>query len=158
LDLPWRIAGALVLLFGQPAERIAALTIGQVKIDSDERVLLSPAGDWIDVPEPLATLLRTYLNCRRTMATAANPDSAWLFPGGHAGSPYRRRACRQQAASCRRSRAGRSHGYLASARLISRNVNSATIADREAAVRRFQRFTNEYHRLPWPIFCAIGPS
>ena len=81
LDLPWRIAGALVLLFGQPAECIAALTIGQVKIDSDERVLLSPAGDWIVVPDPLATLLRTYLNCRRNMATAANPDSAWLFPG-----------------------------------------------------------------------------
>jgi hypothetical protein len=85
LDLPWEDRRALVLLFGQPAERIAALTIGQVKIDSDERVLLSPAGDWIDVPEPLATLLRTYLNCRRNMATAANPDSAWLFPCGMPG-------------------------------------------------------------------------
>jgi hypothetical protein len=85
LDLPWRIAGALVLLFGQPAERIAGLTTGQVTVESDERVLLDPAGDWIDVPEPLATLLRTYLNCRRNMATAANPDSAWLFPGGMPG-------------------------------------------------------------------------
>src|SRR5207302_5879724 len=85
LDLPWRIAGALVLLFGQPAERIAGLTIGQVKVESDERVLLNPAEDWIDVPEPLATLLRTYLGCRRNMATAANPDSAWLFPGGMPG-------------------------------------------------------------------------
>jgi hypothetical protein len=73
------------LLFGQPGERIAGLTIGQVKVEPDERVLLNPAGDWIDVPEPLATLLRTYLTCRRNMATAANPDSAWLFPGGMPG-------------------------------------------------------------------------
>ena len=54
LNLPWRIGGALVLLFGQPAERMGGLTIGRVKVESDERVLLNPAGDWIDVPEPLA--------------------------------------------------------------------------------------------------------
>jgi hypothetical protein len=29
---------------------------------------------------------------------------------------------------------------------LSRNLNATTIADRDAAVRRFQRFTNEY---PW---------
>jgi hypothetical protein len=94
LDLPWRIAGAFVLLFGQPAERIAGMTIGQVKVESDEPVLLNPA-EGLDrrrrasghAPAhlPLDTLLHTYLGSRRNMATAANPDSAWLFPGGMPG-------------------------------------------------------------------------
>lgn len=85
IDMPWRIAGILVLLLGQPAERIAGLTVDHVHVELDERVLVRPATDWLDVPEPFACLLRTYLPQRRNMATAANRDSSWLFPGGMPG-------------------------------------------------------------------------
>ena len=85
LDLPWRIAGTLVLLYGQPAERIAGLTVDRVRVEADDRVLVRAATAWLDVPEPFAILLRTYLPHRRNMATAANRDSLWLFPGGMPG-------------------------------------------------------------------------
>ena len=85
IDMPWRIAGILVLLLGQPTERIAGLTINHVRVESDERVLVRPAADWLDVPEPFACLLRAYLPERRNMATAANRNSTWLFPGGMPG-------------------------------------------------------------------------
>jgi hypothetical protein len=41
--------------------------------------------DWLDVPEPVATLLRHHLRNRSNMTTAANPASLWLFPGQLAG-------------------------------------------------------------------------
>ena len=74
-----------MLLFGQPAEAIAGLTTDQVRMEPDGRVLLRLAADWLDVPDPFAGLLGTYLTCRRNMATAANSSSTWLFPGGMPG-------------------------------------------------------------------------
>lgn len=86
LELPWRIAGGLVLLFGQPAQCIAELRIDQVDVAEDQvRLLL--ARDWLHVPEPFASLLREYLGRRRNMATAANASARWLFPGGMPGRP-----------------------------------------------------------------------
>ena len=48
--------------------------------------------DWLDVPEPVATLLRHHMRNRSNMTTAANPASRWLFPGQLAGEhrSYRR--------------------------------------------------------------------
>lgn len=86
IQLPWRIAGGLVLLFGQPAQRIAELRLDQVDLTGD-RVRLLLARDWLHVPEPFASLLREYLGRRRNMATAANASAQWLFPGGMPGRP-----------------------------------------------------------------------
>jgi hypothetical protein len=86
LELPWRIAGGLVLLFGQPAQCIAELRIDQVDV-ADDQVRLLLARDWLHVPEPFASLLREYLGRRRNMATPANTSARWLFPGGMPGRP-----------------------------------------------------------------------
>jgi hypothetical protein len=50
----------------------------------------SPVGladdDWIDLPEPIATLLRSYLVDGWNTRTAANAGTNWLlFPGGMPG-------------------------------------------------------------------------
>ena len=46
---------------------------------------LKLGADWLDVPEPVATLLREHLRNRSNMTTAANPASPWLFPRQLAG-------------------------------------------------------------------------
>jgi hypothetical protein len=74
------IAGCLVVLYGQRASRIAALRISDVSC-TDAAIRLKLGADWLDVPEPVATLLRHHLRNRSNMTTAANPASPWLFPG-----------------------------------------------------------------------------
>ncbi len=91
LTLEDRIAGCLVLLYGQQASRIASLRITEVSC-TDAATRLKLGADWLDVPEPVATLLRHHLRTRGNMTTAANPASPWLFPGQFAGEhrSYRR--------------------------------------------------------------------
>jgi hypothetical protein len=80
LALDDRIAGCLVVLYGQQASRIAALRISEVSC-TDATARLKLGVDWLDVPEPVAILLRHHLCNRTNMTTAANPASPWLFPG-----------------------------------------------------------------------------
>lgn len=68
------------MLYGQQASRIAALRLSEVSC-TDAAARLKLGADWLDVPEPVATLLRHYLRNRSNMTTAANPVSPWLFPG-----------------------------------------------------------------------------
>jgi hypothetical protein len=75
-----RIAGCLVVLYGQQASRIAALRVSEVSC-ADAAIRLKLGAGWLDVPEPVATLLRHHLRNRSNMTTAANPASPWLFPG-----------------------------------------------------------------------------
>jgi hypothetical protein len=84
LALEDRIAGCLVVLYGQQASRIAALCISEVS-RTDAAIRLKLGADWLDVPEPVAILLRHHLRDRSNMTTAANPASPWLFPGHLAG-------------------------------------------------------------------------
>ena len=81
---------------------------------------------WLDVPEPLATLLRQHLRDRRNMATAANPASPWLFPGQLAGEhrSYRRivHVLRQLGVPARATR-------LATWRELVREAPHAVLAD-----------------------------
>jgi hypothetical protein len=79
LALGHRLAGCLVVLYGQQPSRIAALrTTDTCCAAGATRVKLG--ADWLDVPEPVAALLRQHLRDRRNMSTAANPASPWLFP------------------------------------------------------------------------------
>jgi hypothetical protein len=82
-----RIAGCLVTLYGQQPSRIAALRTTDTSC-ADGGTRLKLGADWLDVPEPVATLLRQHLRDRSNMTTAANPASPWLFPGQLA-SEYR---------------------------------------------------------------------
>jgi hypothetical protein len=79
------------VLYGQQASRIAALRVSEVSC-ADAAIRLKLGADWLDVPEPVAALLRHHLRNRSNMTTAANPASPWLFPGQLAGEhrSYRR--------------------------------------------------------------------
>jgi hypothetical protein len=82
--------------------------------------------DWLDVPEPVAALLRQHLRDRSNMTTAANPASPWLFPGQLAGEhhSYRRlvRVLHQLGIPARASR-------LAAWRELVREAPPAVLAD-----------------------------
>ena len=91
LALGDHLAGCLVVLYGQQPSRIAALrTTDTGCTDGVTRVKLG--ADWLDVPEPVAALLRDHLRDRSSATTAAIPASPWLFPGQLAGEhrSYRR--------------------------------------------------------------------
>ena len=120
-----RIAGCLVALYGQQVSRIAALRTTDVSC-ADGATRLKLGADWLDVPEPVATLLRQHLRNRSNMTTAANPASPWLFPGQLAGEhrSYRRlvRVLHQLGIPARASR-------LAAWRELVREAPPAVLAD-----------------------------
>ena len=80
-----RVAGLLVLLYGQPLARIARLTRGQVT-DSPGGVTLLLGTMPIELPEPLGGLVRRLLGHRHGRAVVGRTsDHPWLFPGGAPG-------------------------------------------------------------------------
>lgn len=76
LELPARIGGCLLLLYGQPATRIVILRLDQVHRDQ-ERVLLRLGEEPIELPPPLASLVQ------QQHSRASGP---WLFPGAKPGT------------------------------------------------------------------------
>jgi hypothetical protein len=85
LNTPDRVAGCLVLLYGQHLTRITALTHHDLTRTPDQ--LTIRLGDHgIDIPEPLAGLITTLADTARHPSIAATP-SPWLFPGLHPGRP-----------------------------------------------------------------------
>ena len=120
-----RIAGCLVTLYGQQASTIAALRTTDTSCAADA-TRLKLGADWLDVPEPVATLLRQHLRNRANMTTAANPASPWLFPGQLAGDhrSYRRlvRVLHHLGIPARASR-------LAAWRELARQAPPAVLAD-----------------------------
>ena len=85
IDTADRVAGALVVIYGQPISRIVTLTTAHVEIDR-ERVCLRLGHHPLDLPEPLATLIQD-LPTRRRDGTAEHLPNTWLFAGSHAGAP-----------------------------------------------------------------------
>jgi hypothetical protein len=84
-SLPYRTAGTLLLLYGQPLTRVAALqTAAVTPVDNEPRIALGK--DAIPVPEPFASQLNYHLRNRPNLRTGgglvANP---WLFPSTRAG-------------------------------------------------------------------------
>jgi hypothetical protein len=85
LPMHYRLIGAFVLLFGQSLSRIVNLTRDHIDVSGPATRLLLADDDWIDLPEPIATLLRSYLEDGWHTRTAANVGTNWLFPGGMPG-------------------------------------------------------------------------
>lgn len=80
--LPSRIAGILLLLYGQPLTKIAGLRTSAVTThDGETRILLGQ--DPIPVPEPFATMLNNHLAARPNLQAAGGSGASipWLFPG-----------------------------------------------------------------------------
>lgn len=84
LDLADRVAAALVVLYGQPLARIAALRVGDVHHRPDGTVIVELAGNPVPVHEPFATLI-AQLPQRRSNGVSDQLAGPWLFPGRHAG-------------------------------------------------------------------------
>jgi hypothetical protein len=82
-----RVAGLLVLLYGQPLARIARLTRDQVT-DSPDSVTLLLGTMPAEIPGPLDGLARQLLGRRHgRAATGRTSEHPWLFPGGAPGHP-----------------------------------------------------------------------
>jgi len=81
-----RLLAILILIFGQPVERVAALTWDQVTIGVQVTIRLG--GMDIVLPEPLDQPVRELARTPVHDNTAAHPNSPWVFrghsPGRHA--------------------------------------------------------------------------
>lgn len=88
LDLRDRVAGLLVLLYGQPIARIARPRTTDI-VHHDNETLLRLATEPVVIVEPLATLLRSLADNPRGRAVTGATASAWLFPGKLVGEPLR---------------------------------------------------------------------
>jgi hypothetical protein len=87
LELTDRVAGALLLLYGQPLSRIAAMTTDQVIIHDDQVLVRFGHAD-VEIPEPLAGLLLALTRHRHRYLGVGSPaTSNWLFPGMQPGHP-----------------------------------------------------------------------
>ena len=82
-----RVAGLLVLLFGQRPGSIARLTTSHVSLDAGHTTLTLGTTP-IRVPEPLAGHLHDLAGQRRQLGQIpAGGPGPWLFPGLHPGQP-----------------------------------------------------------------------
>jgi integrase len=86
LDPGDRVIGLLLLLYAQPVSRITQLRLDDVTVDGAD-VAIRFDTELVPLPAPLGAVLLALLDRRPNMATAANPRSAWLFPGGMPGDP-----------------------------------------------------------------------
>ena len=82
-----RVAGLLVLLYGQPLARIARLTRDQVT-DSPDGVTLLLGTMPVEIPGPLDSLVRRLLARRHGRAAVGRTsDHPWMLPGGAPAHP-----------------------------------------------------------------------
>ena len=82
-----RVAGLLVLLYGQPLARIARLTRDQITHSPPQAQLLLGTVP-LDLPAPLDELSCQLLDRTHGRAVVARThDQPWVFPGGAPGHP-----------------------------------------------------------------------
>lgn len=88
LELTDRVAGALLLCYGQQLSHIAVMTTDQIHRHHDHTSVRFGSCD-ITVPEPLAGMLTDLLDTRRSHLGIGTPTtpSPWLFPGHLPGRP-----------------------------------------------------------------------
>jgi hypothetical protein len=87
LDPTDRVAGSLLLLYGQPLSRIAVLTTSQVT-SRDSEALIRLGRHHAPLPGPLATATRQLITEGRSYrGIGSPPTTTWLFPGHLPGRP-----------------------------------------------------------------------
>ena len=87
LDATDRVAGSLLLLYGQPLSRIAVLTTSQVTT-RDGQVFIRLGRHDAPLPGSLAAATRQLISEGRTYRGVGSPPaSTWLFPGHLPGRP-----------------------------------------------------------------------
>jgi hypothetical protein len=83
--LSHRVAGVLVVLYGQPFSRMAALQLDDVDIDGGS-VGIHLGEGLTPIPPPFSAMFAELVAHRPNLNTATNPTSRWLFPGHRADS------------------------------------------------------------------------
>ena len=87
LDPTDRVAGCLLLLYGQPLSRIAAMTTSQVT-RRDGQTFLRLGRHEAPVPGPLASAVVQLISGGRSYRGVGSPPATtWLFPGHLPGRP-----------------------------------------------------------------------
>jgi len=87
IELTDRVAGALLLLYGQHLARIVAITHDQIKTQGPQ-VFLRLGTDDLHIPEPLAELIQALARDGRNYTGVGTPSTTrWLFPGLQPGRP-----------------------------------------------------------------------
>ena len=82
-----RVAGCLLLLYGQPLSRIAAITTSQVTRRDGQTFIRLGRHD-TPIPSPLAdAALQLISNGRSYRGVGSPPTTIWLFPGHLPGRP-----------------------------------------------------------------------
>ncbi|MFJ3365678.1 hypothetical protein [Streptomyces anthocyanicus] len=85
LALTDRVAGCLVVLYGQPVSRLAQLTTDRIFAEAGG-VQLQLGSRPVEIPEPLGSMLLELARSRQPFAVLGQNDQGpWLFPGGRAG-------------------------------------------------------------------------
>lgn len=79
-----RLAAALIVVFGQPTHKVAALRWDQ--ITSDTTVTITFGAHPIDLDAPLDQLVTEIETSTTNKQTASHPDSPWVFPGALPGN------------------------------------------------------------------------
>ena len=87
LETTDRIAGCLLLLYGQPLSRIAVMTTSQVTGTGDTLTIRLGSHD-APVPGPLASAVANLISNGRAYRGVGSPSrTTWLFPGHMPGRP-----------------------------------------------------------------------
>jgi hypothetical protein len=111
LDLRDRLAGSVLLLYGQPTTRIVALRTTDIRTAPDGMITLRLGRGEIPLPEPLAGMAQA-LRDRQLQRIGTD---GWLIPGRHAGQHLTadRLEQRLKRYGIQRSREGRHAALLA---------------------------------------------
>jgi len=86
IDLTDRVAGCMLLLYGQQLSRIAAMTTDQVT-EHNGTVVVRFGRDEIDLPEKLGRAVLELIRTGRPYTGVGSPAGRWLFPGLLPGKP-----------------------------------------------------------------------
>jgi hypothetical protein len=125
-DLGDRVAGCLVLLYGQQLSRIVTLTREQVT-SREGIVRLRLGRTEIQVPEPLGEMLTRLATHGRPRPGLTSPrDGAWLFTGLHPGRPL---SASQLGARLRRLGIGTMKGRRGAMMHLARQLPASVLAD-----------------------------
>jgi hypothetical protein len=109
-----RVLALLILLYAQPLQTIARLTVQDVFIAEDSGEVSIRLGEPPSpVPEPFAAILTDYLNTRPRRTSSTDPTNSFLFPGRRAAQPM----------------------HTTSLRLRLRNLGLPSLDARTAAIR-----------------------
>jgi hypothetical protein len=125
IDPTDRVAGCLLLLYGQQLSRIAAMTTDQLT-DRDGTVVVRFGRDEIDLPDKLSQAVLELTRTPRPYTGVGSPTSRWLFPGLLPGKPI---SASQLGERLRKLGISAQHGRRSTMIHLAAHLPAAVLAD-----------------------------